>query len=72
MVQNHQNPFSDFFENLRYFSGFCFIILVEYFVNFTLHKCYWIRINYFFNLTKFGSTNCILLLKLSEDRLDFA
>ena len=43
--------FLSFFQNLTYFLAFCVIILVEYFLHFMLHECYWILINYSFNLT---------------------
>ena len=42
--------FLKLFQNLTYFSAFCVIILVEYFVLLMLHKCCWILINYSFNL----------------------
>ena len=43
--------FLSFFQTLTCFTVFCIIILVEYFVHFMLHKCYWILIIYSFNLT---------------------
>ena len=104
------------FQNLGYFSAFCVIMFVEYFLRFTLHKkwifplrissvnvtkstgncgfghifwrypewktsffvqchvhkCYWFLLTIFLNLTKFGPTISILLLRLSEYRFDFA
>ena len=55
------------FQSLRYFSVFCVIILVEYFVLFMLYHCYWILINYFFNLTKVWLYN----LNVLEGRFAF-
>ena len=52
MGQYQQNCLSDFFQNLRYFSVFSVIILVEYFVHFKLCKCYWILINFFLKFNK--------------------
>ena len=60
------------FSKFEIFFSFCIIILVEYFVHFMLHKCYWILVNYLFNLIKFGSRIYMLLLRLSEDKFDFA
>ena len=45
----HATLFLRLFQNLRYFSAFCVIILKEYFALYMLNKCYWILINYFFN-----------------------
>ena len=43
--------FLKLFQNLAHFSAFSVIVLVEYFVLFMLHKCYWILINYSCNWT---------------------
>ena len=45
----HTTLFLRLFQNLRYLSPFCVIILMEYFALYMLNKCYWILINYFFN-----------------------
>ena len=44
----------------------------SFFVQCHVHKCYWFLLTIFFNLTKFGPTISILLLRLSEYRFDFA
>ena len=40
-------------------------------VLFMLHKCYWILINIFFNLTKVWLNNLHVSLRLSEGRFVF-